>query len=189
MILRAWREDDVEDAFALYGDLEVARYIGGNVTPDLETQGANLRKMIARYDRVGKGLGAFAMELKETGSVIGTTLLKPISRSEDWPAWQAWDPVANPDEPVPPYHEIEVGWHLARAYWGRGLAFEAAEGALLYGQVQLGLDEIQCVVFAENERSLALARRLGLVHRGSTERFYGANLQLFTSGPRSAEAN
>jgi RimJ/RimL family protein N-acetyltransferase len=37
---------------------------------------------------------------------------------------------------------VEVGWRLARAYWGRGYATEAARAALRFGFEQAGLDEV-----------------------------------------------
>jgi RimJ/RimL family protein N-acetyltransferase len=37
---------------------------------------------------------------------------------------------------------VEVAWRLARAYWGRGYATEAAKAALDYGFGKIGLSEI-----------------------------------------------
>ena len=37
---------------------------------------------------------------------------------------------------------VEVAWRLARAYWGRGFASEAARASLDYGFAELGLAEI-----------------------------------------------
>ncbi len=37
---------------------------------------------------------------------------------------------------------VEVGWRLARAYWGQGYATEAGAASLRYGFDELGLDEI-----------------------------------------------
>jgi RimJ/RimL family protein N-acetyltransferase len=37
---------------------------------------------------------------------------------------------------------VEIGWRLARAYWGHGYATEAASAMLAFGFDELGLDQI-----------------------------------------------
>ena len=37
---------------------------------------------------------------------------------------------------------IEIGWRLGQAYWGKGLATEAARTVMEFGFVEVGLDEI-----------------------------------------------
>jgi RimJ/RimL family protein N-acetyltransferase len=62
--------------------------------------------------------------------------------------------------------EIEVGYHLGRAHWGRGYATEAARGLLQHGFERLGLARIVAVVDPENTRSLAVVARLGMRAEG-----------------------
>jgi RimJ/RimL family protein N-acetyltransferase len=84
-------------------------------------------------------------------------------------------------KPLPPTtDDIEVGWHLARRVWGRGYASEAARALLRYGFETLRLDEILAVVDPANERSAAVTRRVGMVWRERTTRYYdGIALDLF----------
>ena len=57
---------------------------------------------------------------------------------------------------------VEVGWRLARDYWGRGYATEGARECLRFGFRELGLDEIVSLTAVPNARSQAVMRRLGM---------------------------
>ncbi len=57
---------------------------------------------------------------------------------------------------------VEVGWRLAMPYWRRGLALEAARGALQVGFETLELDEIVAFTAVQNRRSRALMERLDM---------------------------
>jgi RimJ/RimL family protein N-acetyltransferase len=60
---------------------------------------------------------------------------------------------------------VEAGWRLRRDAWGQGYATEASRVAVHHGFADLGLDEVISLVHAENDRSLAVAARLGLRER------------------------
>ncbi|HUR50450.1 MAG TPA: GNAT family N-acetyltransferase, partial [Acidimicrobiales bacterium] len=78
------------------------------------------------------------------GQVVGTAALIPL---EDAPG------------------EYEMGWHLAKAYWGQGYAFESGVGLLRYAFEEVELDEVLALAHPENERSMRACRRLGMVER------------------------
>ena len=59
---------------------------------------------------------------------------------------------------------VEVGWRLARRYWGRGFATEAGRAALDYGFGELELDEIVSFTSELNEPSWRVMERLGMSH-------------------------
>ncbi|WP_135466721.1 GNAT family N-acetyltransferase [Crenalkalicoccus roseus] len=63
--------------------------------------------------------------------------------------------------------EIEIGWRLRPAAWGRGIATEAAAPVLRHGFVALGLPRIVAGIHAENAASLRVAAKLGLRPRGT----------------------
>ena len=58
---------------------------------------------------------------------------------------------------------VEVGWRLARPYWGCGYASEAARAALEYGFTDVGLAEIVSFTVPRNERSWRVMERIGLI--------------------------
>lgn len=57
---------------------------------------------------------------------------------------------------------VEVGWRLARAYWGRGLASEAARESVRFGFETAGLTEIVSFTVVGNVRSRRVMERLGM---------------------------
>jgi RimJ/RimL family protein N-acetyltransferase len=59
---------------------------------------------------------------------------------------------------------VEVGWRLARDYWGHGFATEAARVAVADGFDRVGLDEIVSFTAPANVRSVAVMQRLGMTH-------------------------
>jgi RimJ/RimL family protein N-acetyltransferase len=57
---------------------------------------------------------------------------------------------------------VEIGWRLDRAWWERGLATEAACASAAYAFETLGLASVVSIIDARNERSLRVARKLGM---------------------------
>jgi RimJ/RimL family protein N-acetyltransferase len=58
--------------------------------------------------------------------------------------------------------EFGLGYIFNQAFWGRGLATEAARACLRYGFHTLHLPRIVCTIRPENHRSRLVAERLGL---------------------------
>jgi RimJ/RimL family protein N-acetyltransferase len=59
--------------------------------------------------------------------------------------------------------DVEIGWRLVRAAWGRGYATEAARPVLDYALHALGLRRIIADVDPINTRSISVARKLRLI--------------------------
>lgn len=57
---------------------------------------------------------------------------------------------------------VEIGWRLARRYWGQGFATEAARAVLEDGFFRRGLAEIVAFAASANHRSRAVMVRLGM---------------------------
>ena len=55
----------------------------------------------------------------------------------------------------------EIAWAIARSYWGRGYALEAASAALRVAFEVLDWPRIVSLIAAPNLRSIRLAERLG----------------------------
>ena len=161
---RAWTTDDAEAAYEIYRDPEVVRYLGSVPQPvgSLDEMRERVRRWLAvNAPYEGTGYGFWALETHD-GTLVGTTLLKPL----------------------PEHDDVEVGWHLGTAHWGRGYATEGARGAIAHGFDVVGLDAIHAVIVKENAASVAVARRLGMTYAGATDRYYGRELELFTIRPR-----
>jgi len=134
LLLWQWRDED-EAAFAeLSADPVAMEYL-------LPLPGWVGRRR-AHWEE--HGFGQWVAELPGEVSFIGVVGLETVS-------YQAHFTPA-----------VEVAWRLARAYWGKGYATEAAQAALDYGFEQLGLDEIVALTVPANWRSRRVMERLGM---------------------------
>jgi RimJ/RimL family protein N-acetyltransferase len=158
LTVREWAEEDLEDAFAIYSDPEVMRYLGAQPAVPIESREKMAERM--RYwkerDRdLQPGLGFWAIEVG--GKAIGSVILRPL----------------------PSDVKIEVGWHLGRHYWGYGYATEAAAGAIRHGFETVGLDEIYSIIYPENLRSVRVAERLSMESLGTTTAYHNQELLFY----------
>jgi RimJ/RimL family protein N-acetyltransferase len=99
------------------------------------------------------------------GRCSGTLLLKSI-------------PASGETLPLQPSGETEIGWHFHPDYWGRGYASEAA-GAVLAHAFDNGLERVVAVTAPANTASQRVCLRIGMTHRGQTNRYYNATCELF----------
>ncbi|MBL8065683.1 MAG: GNAT family N-acetyltransferase [Chthonomonadaceae bacterium] len=183
--IRAWGPDDAESAFKMYGDPEVAKYLTGQPEESVESQRKMLVTISASYSRFDRPFGSFPLIRKTDGELVGAILLKPLPRTENLDQWRAF---RDGSDILPDVHEIEVGWHLRREAWGHGYATEAARCVVEVGFVEMGLDEIYCVLYNENKKSWRVAERLHMKHLGQTDKFYGVSLEHFVLTRKSWEA-
>lgn len=165
LVLRPWRVEDTEDAFEIYGNYNVTRWLAGKPEESLETQRAWLERVIGLYEPIyPTGLGFWAAELKETGRVVGAGMLKDIRLSEG-------------EEPSP-LGDYEIGWHLAESHWGQGLGTEIGR-ACLDQALELGLVRVVAVAYPDNDRSLKIMDKLGLRAVGMSKRYFDLELMLY----------
>lgn len=139
-ILRPWRDDDVEAFAALNADPAVMEHFPARLSR-AETE-AMVGRIRAHFEQ--HGFGIWAVEVPGVAPFIGTVgLMVPAHELPFTPC-------------------VEIGWRLARAYWGRGYATAAARSALAIGFGELGLTEIVSFTTVGNRRSRALMERLGM---------------------------
>ncbi|MFG1913601.1 GNAT family N-acetyltransferase [Micromonospora sp. NPDC048898] len=164
LILRDWTDDpaDLARIYDIYRRPEITRWLGaspGLPMTDPAQAVERLRIWRDRHADDGGRYGTWAIEVRETGQVVGTALLKPLPGR---------------DEAVRT-EDIETGWHLHPDSWGHGYATEAAR-ALIAREFATGTPEIYAVVSPGNEPSMAVARRLGMTHVGQRTDWYGGEL-------------
>jgi RimJ/RimL family protein N-acetyltransferase len=58
--------------------------------------------------------------------------------------------------------EVEVGWHVKRSHWRRGIATEAARECCRYAFEDLGMTRLISLIRPENVPSRGVAEKLGM---------------------------
>lgn len=140
LILRPWRDEDLEPFAAMNADPEVMRYFQSTLDRPASARLIDrIREHFAQH-----GFGPWAIEIPEVAPFIGFTgLLVP-----DFDAF--FTPC------------VEVLWRVAREHWGRGYAPEAAREAMRYGFEQAGLEEIVSYSVEGNRASRRVMEKLGM---------------------------
>jgi RimJ/RimL family protein N-acetyltransferase len=146
LLLRPWRDADRQPFAALNADPEVMEHFPGVM--NRQASDAQVDRFLEHWAEVG--WGQWAVEVRNEAPFIGFV---GIARQN-----------------APGHHVVEVGWRLARRYWGRGYATEGAEEALAFGFRTLALDEIVSFTVPQNTRSLSVMERIGL-HRDAAGDF------------------
>jgi RimJ/RimL family protein N-acetyltransferase len=138
--LRGWQESDREPWAALNADPEVRRYFP-NTLSRAESDAAMDRFQAGLLER---GFGLWAVEVRATGEFAGFVGLADI-------------PAELPCAPA-----MEIGWRLARPYWGQGLAPEAARVVLDHAFGPLGFSQLVSLTTVTNTPSRRVMEKLGM---------------------------
>ncbi|MEU1586999.1 GNAT family N-acetyltransferase [Micromonospora sp. NPDC005710] len=142
LLLRRLHGDDLDGLAAVNAQPEVMRYIHDGRTLDRAATAERLATYLRHWDEHGFGL--YAVEIKETGDMAGFTgLAVPTFLPEIMPA-------------------VEIGWRLGRAYWGRGLATEAAQAVVAQTRAEFGLRRLVSIHVVGNEASARVMTKLGM---------------------------
>jgi ribosomal-protein-alanine N-acetyltransferase len=153
LLLRPWRESDLEPFAALNADPAVMAHFAKPL--DRAESDAFVARFLAHFDR--HGFGFWAVEAPDVAGLVGMVgLAIPSFETHFTPC-------------------VEIGWRLARAHWGKGYATEAAGAALQFGFEQLGIGEIVAFTVPDNVRSRAVMERIGMT-RSADDDFDHPNL-------------
>ena len=132
--------DDLDTLFVLYRDPDIRKYFPDGTRTYEETK-EELEWIIDVY--YGQyGFGMWATIHRETGAFIGRCGLIPWTID---------------DQP-----EVEVAYLLDKAYWGQGLATEAAQAIVQYAFEQLQLSRLICLFDPEHDVSRNVAEKIGM---------------------------
>jgi len=146
LILSPRTMKDIEDCLAMDRDPEVTKFIPGPWN-DPEAHRLFLTDRITAD--FGAGLGYWSIFAKENRQqFLGWVLLIPA-------------------DAVGP--EIEIGWRLNRAAWGKGFATEAARSVLTHAFATLRLEYVIADIAPGNVASIRVAQKLGLSARHETK--------------------
>jgi ribosomal-protein-alanine N-acetyltransferase len=138
LLLREFVEEDIDDLLEVPGDPDAMRYYPHPFS----------REEVAGWIDWGRrsyaenGFGLWALVLKESTEVIGDCGLIV--------------------QDVEGERLVEVGYHLKRSHWHRGLATEAARASCNHAFQTLPVDFVIALVRPENQPSAAVAERVGM---------------------------
>lgn len=142
LILRDWRDDDVEAFVEMNADPRVAEFLGGPFSRERsESAAAGIRRALE-----SNGYGWWVVELRDGTPFAGVIVLQKV-------------PFEAPFTPA-----YEIGWRFPFASWGRGYATEGANAALGHAFDTLHWPEIVAFTTERNLRSRRVMERLTMTH-------------------------
>ena len=74
--------------------------------------------------------------------------------------------IINISPPHPHHRRTEMGFTIARAYWGQGFATEAAQAVVAFGLEKMQLLRIEAVCLPENLASARALIKAGMQYEG-----------------------
>ncbi|MGA8576317.1 MAG: GNAT family N-acetyltransferase [Candidatus Cybelea sp.] len=142
LILRDWRDTDVEEWVRMNADPRIAEFLRGPYSRERsESSAREIRRELAN-----KGYGWWVVEVRGVVPFAGVIVLQEV------PSWAPFAPA------------YEVGWRFGFEHWGHGYATEGAHAALRHAFDRLGWPEVVAFTAAQNLRSRRVMERLGMTY-------------------------
>ncbi|KGP91797.1 acetyltransferase [Pontibacillus chungwhensis BH030062] len=140
--IRDYRMEDEPFLASMLQDPEMMMYIGEGKTRDDKGVHRFMRKILDTYDQ-NPSLGLKIIIRKEDEVKIGHAGIVPqtIEGTEEW----------------------EIGYWIARPYWGKGYATEVAQSLKLYGFRHLKAKKLISLIQPENMASRRIAEKNGMM--------------------------
>lgn len=142
VLLKKPEGDQIDYVAPLFGDANVMRYIVTGKVRSREEALQSIAKNQEHWDRFG--FGFFNAIEKATGRFIGRCGLLHIAYQHDHP-------------------DVEVGYLLHEAFWGKGYGKEIAKRLTDWGLEELKLKEIYGICWRENIASCKILEGVGMV--------------------------
>jgi RimJ/RimL family protein N-acetyltransferase len=145
LILRRFTADDADLLIELDSDPAVMRYLtGGRATAPEDIRERILPRILAGIEKWEGKLGMLAANEKDGGAFIGWFILRPKAEG--------------------PLDEVELGYRLRQAAWGKGYATEGSEALVRKAFTELGVRLIWAETMFVNRGSRNVMEKLGMTH-------------------------
>ena len=131
------------------------RYIGSGIPEPVAEVQTVLNKIIAHWHE--HCFGPWALIDRASNALIGWCGLWYLENTRD----------------------VEIRYGIAKPFWGKGLASEAAVATIKYGFEQLGLDRIVAVAWPDNVASQRVMEKLGMKYVKQAH-FYDAEVVYYS---------
>lgn len=142
LALRALTLEDVDDLFAFASDPAVAAYLDW---PVHATRADSLHQLKRTHLRYATGHYEWGIVERSAGRLIGTC------------GFVAW---------TPKHRRAEITYVVAREWWSKGVATEAAAAVIGFGFEELGLNRIEAHCLPEHAASQRVMAKLGMQFEG-----------------------
>lgn len=136
--IREWHPDEWAALLPIASDESVMRYIADGAPWSEDRVRAVISRQIENARLYGFCLGALIY--KQTDEVIGLAGLQRLGDTG----------------------EIEVGWWIARGYWGKGIATEVGGALLRFAFEQARLKRVVAIAHVDNRASIAVMKKIGM---------------------------
>ena len=134
------RPEHYADLLRMHADPVQMDLLGG--VRDAAQTTAYLEKNLAHWD--AHGFGAWMLRDAASGRIVGRAILRHLD--------------------VDGVDEVEVGYSLDPAFWGRGLATEIAAACLARAREDLNLTTVVAVTLPHNVRSRRVLEKVGMTY-------------------------
>lgn len=148
LFLRQFSREDMDAYGGIMGDYEVGKWFPKGQGYTREEARKSLDNIMDHWAKNGFGIWAIADKI--TRVLLGRCGLNLIAETS----------------------EVEVDFVIARSYWGRGYATEAAKAALVYGFEILKLNRIIALAKPDNTASRRVIEKIGMRHV-KDEKYWG----------------
>ncbi len=138
LTLRPWKDEDAEGLFEYAKDPDVGPAAGW-------MPHKNVKESLSVIRNVLDGPQCYAICLKGTDAPIGSIELILNGGYAETDAYDA----------------CELGYWIAKPFWGQGLVPEAARELMRYGFNELGMSVIWCAAFGGNTKSMRVQEKIG----------------------------
>jgi [ribosomal protein S5]-alanine N-acetyltransferase len=137
--MRSLQYSDLDDLAGIWSDPEVTRFLPSQGVPiSRENTEKTLQSFLDHWQQ--RGYGVWAIFETHRSQMVGYCGLRYLES----------------------LNEVEVLYGLNRAYWGRGIATQAAKAAVLYGFNVANLDRIIAMALPDNFASRRVMKKAGL---------------------------
>ncbi len=147
LILRRWEEGDAEDLYKYAKDPDIGPAAGWQPHKNVNESREIIKNVL-------NGAEAYAVCLKEDNKAIGAIELMHGGSLEN--------ELKNADE-------CELGYWIAKPFWGQGLIPEAACEMLRHAFDDLGMNKVWCGYYDGNEKSKRVQEKVGFVYQFTKE--------------------
>lgn len=149
LVLRLLNPTNVADQELLYQldqDTEVMRFISGGIPTTRQQHEDVLLPRLKSYTQIEKGWGMWGIFDKADSQFYGWILVRPMHFFST----------------EPHFFDLELGWRLARAAWGKGIATEAATHVMNTLHQRTGINQFSAIADKDNTASIRIMEKLGM---------------------------